>query len=192
MEWKLFDGDHSVKATKEWYLDREAAHHLEEGKHIERIKKTADLVQETINLGAKTLVDLGCGDGGLLSLLVNYKIKSWGYDLSIKNVEHAVNVRKVDCRYTDFSSEDIEYGDVAILTEVLEHLENPHSVLKTVKSKFLIASSPCNENDQHHYVHHLWAWDEQGFEDLLKQANFKILKKFIINKKFQLVLAEKF
>jgi SAM-dependent methyltransferase len=192
MEWKLFEGAHSKKTTKEWYADRDAAHHLEENKHIPRLTQSAALVQECIDMGATTLVDLGCGDGGFLYLIKNHNIKSWGYDISYKNVEHAVNVRQVDARYSDFNNDSlIDYGEVAVLTEVLEHLENPHEVITNLSSKYLIASSPCNETDQNHYVHHLWAWDEEGFENLLKLGNYKIIKKFILSKKFQLVLAVK-
>jgi hypothetical protein len=190
MEWKLFDGSHSEKTTKEWYADRDAAHHLEENKHIPRLTQGASLVQDCIDMGASSLVDLGCGDGGFLFLIKDYSIKSWGYDILNKNVEHGINVRKVDCRYSDFNNDSsIEYGEVAVLTEVLEHLENPHGVIKNLPSKYLIASSPCNETDVNHYVHHLWAWDEVGFENLLKHGNYKIMKKFILSKKFQLVLA---
>jgi SAM-dependent methyltransferase len=192
MEWKLFEGDTSIKTTKEWYSEREAAHHLEENKHIPRLTQSALLVKDCIDLGASSVVDLGCGDGGFLSLIKEFNIKSWGYDISIKNVEYAKTVRNVDCRYTDFSNDSgIEYGDVAVLTEVLEHLADPHTVIKNLPAKYLIASSPCNETDQTHYVHHLWAWDEEGFENLLKLGNYKIIKKFILSKKFQLVLAVK-
>ena len=134
-------------------------------------------------------MDLGCGDGGLLQLIKDIEIKSWGYDLQPKNVEHAVNVRGVDARYTDFNSDEIEYGDIAIMTEVLEHMLDPHKVVRELPSKFLIASSPYNENDTNHYEFHIWAWDSDGYVALITQGGYKIINKILVNGWSQVVIA---
>jgi predicted TPR repeat methyltransferase len=176
MEWKLFSGDKSEYASLEWYADREAAHHLEQDDHGERLRETAKVVKIAIDNGAKTLVDLGCGDGGLLQLLKDENLKSWGYDLMQSNIDYAINVRKVDARYTDFNSDDsIEYGDISVFAEVLEHMEDPHKVLKNLNSKYVIASSPYNENDLNHYEFHLWAWDQEGYKKLLENNGYKVV-----------------
>ena len=176
MEWKFFDGDSEfVKA--EWYEDRDAAHHLEESTHKDRLVNSSWLVKQAMEMGAKTAVDLGCGDGGLLQLLKNMGIKCWGYDLMPKNIQHAVEIRGVDARYTDFNSDDIEYGDVAIMTEVLEHMIDPHKIVRELPSKFLVASSPYNETDQNHYEFHLWAWDKEGYDNLITQGGYTIVNK---------------
>ena len=176
MEWKFFDGDSEfVKA--EWYEDRDAAHHLEESTHKDRLVNSSWLVKQAMEMGAKTAVDLGCGDGGLLQLLKNMGIKCWGYDLMPKNIQHAVEIRGVDARYTDFNSDDIEYGDVAIMTEVLEHMIDPHKIVRELPSKFLVVSSPYNETDQNHYEFHLWAWDKEGYDNLITQGGYTIVNK---------------
>lgn len=177
MEWKLFDGDTSEFTTAKWYEDREAAHHLEEVGHKERILVAAEMVRQAHGLGAKTAVDLGCGDGGLLQLLKFTEVKAWGYDLMPKNIEHATKVRGVDARLTDFNSDDIEYADIAIMTEVLEHMTDPHKVVRELPSKYLIASSPYNESDKSHYEFHLWAWDPSGYDALITQGGYKIINK---------------
>ena len=189
MEWKLFDGDSSELVTAEWYKDRDAAHHLEESDHKVRLVDSAWLVRQAIEMGAKSAVDLGCGDGGLLQLLKDMNIKAWGYDLAPKNVEYAVNVRGVDARYTDVNAKDIEYGDLAILTEVLEHMVDPHKYLRDLPSKFLLASSPFNENDEYHYEFHLWAWNKEGYDNLITQAGYTIVNKMYSAGWSQIVLA---
>ena len=189
MEWKLFDGDNSELVTAEWYKDRDAAHHLEESDHKARLVDSAWLVRQAIEMGAKSAVDLGCGDGGLLQLLKDMNIKAWGYDLAPKNVEYAVNVRGVDARYTDVNANDIEYGDLAILTEVLEHMVDPHKYLRDLPSKFLLASSPFNENDKSHYEFHLWAWNKEGYDNLVMQAGYSIVNKVYSAGWSQIVLA---
>lgn len=176
MEWKFFDGD-SEFTTAKWYEDRCAAHHLDEQDHRERLIIASELVKQAVTLGARSAVDLGCGDGGLLSLIKDIGVPTWGYDLMPSNVEYAVKTRGVDARYTDFNSDDIEYGDVAIMTEVLEHMTDPHKVVRELPSKFLVASSPYNETDKNHYEFHLWAWDKEGYDNLITQGGYTIVNK---------------
>lgn len=187
MEWKLFKGNSSEFTTKEWYAEREAAHHLEQSQHTERLYAARDLIKEAVLLGGTSVVDLGCGDGGLLSLLKEENIKSWGYDLAPKNIEYANKIRNVDARYTDFKNENIEYANIAVLTEVLEHLDTPHDVLKNLPSKFLIASSPYNENWKHHYEFHIWAWDFDGYKKMIENAGYTVIKHFAVSGWSQIV-----
>lgn len=181
MEWKLFK-DSSEYITAEWYEDRDAAHHLEQPGHRERLLSAHQFVLDAIEMGAETVVDLGCGDGGMLSLLKESNIKSWGYDLAPKNIKYANEVREVDARYTDFNNDStIEYADIAIMTEVLEHLEDPHGVVKALPSKYLIASSPYHETDKNYYEFHLWAWDVMGYNNLLEDNGYRVLKTELID-----------
>ena len=181
MEWKLFEGTNPEFAKKDWYKEIESAHHLEEGAHVNRLLKAREFINMAVELGGKTVVDLGCGDGGLLSLIKDESYKSWGYDLMPTNIDYANNVRLVDARYTDFKKDStIEYGDIAIMTEVLEHLENPHGTVKNLSSKFLIASSPHNETDVSHYEFHLWAWDVDGYRNLMENNGYNVLETAIV------------
>lgn len=191
MEWKLFNGTNPEFAKADWYQDIESAHHLEEDHHRDRLLAAFDMVNIAIKMGGKTVVDLGCGDGGLLQLLKENSIKSWGYDLMPKNIDYSVNVRGVDARYTDFKNDEIEYADIAVMTEVLEHLEDPHGTVKNIPSKFLITSSPYNETDQHHYEFHLWAWDNQGYKDLIVQGGYEVIDLKNISGWSQIVLSKR-
>lgn len=191
MEWKLFNEANPEFARAEWYEDIESAHHLEEEHHRGRLLAALDFIKVAMDMGGQTVVDLGCGDGGLLELLKNNNIRSWGYDLMPKNIDYAVNTRKVDARFTDFKNDEIEYGDIAVMTEVLEHLEDPHGTVKNLPSKFLVASSPYNETDRHHYEFHLWAWDNQGYKNLMLQGGYQIIDIKNISGWSQIILASR-
>lgn len=182
MEARLFaEGTIPECATPEWYADRDRAPHLEEGLHRARLLRTRDHVATIAtalwdNDGAEpAVVDLGAGDGGLLSLLRDYSpgMPAWGYDLQPTNVagaaERGVNVRLGDC-----VDGDIEWAPIAVATEMLEHLVDPHGFVQKVAehSEYLVASSPWTETAESHYAFHLWAWDLDGYVDLLGQAGY--------------------
>jgi 2-polyprenyl-3-methyl-5-hydroxy-6-metoxy-1,4-benzoquinol methylase len=179
VEWKLFDGDFHEYATAEWYEPRESAHHLEEEGHVHRLEKALEhaLSVENNDTGATTLSDLGCGDGGFLQALRDSgsNLRAWGYDLAPNNIQYAQQVRGVDARYTDFKNDDIVYGDITVMTEVLEHLVDPYDTLESLPSRYIIASSPNNETDKSHYEFHLWAWDAEGYTNLFNECGWNVI-----------------
>jgi SAM-dependent methyltransferase len=183
-EWQLFEpGTIPKYTTTEWYVDRDRAPHLEDGAHSGRLEVAFDCAKQAIEeYGVRSVVDLGCGDGGLLSLIqffdLSNHIKAWGYDLCPDNVDAARFERKVDARYRNVITDEIEWGDLAICTEMLEHLLNPHAFVRRVAehSPFIVASSPYIETDQSHYAFHTWAWDQDGYRELLEQAGYTVVR----------------
>jgi hypothetical protein len=175
-EWRLFDeGTVPECTTAEWYADRESAPHLDQGLHRGRLQATARLVaQAAMAYGLRDVVDLGAGDGGLLSLL-GRALRGWGYDLCPANVE-AAKARGVDVRLGDVLTGPMQWGGIAVATEMLEHLVDPHGFVKTVfeNARVLIASSPWNETPENHYEFHTWAWDMDGYRALLEQAGWAV------------------
>lgn len=167
-EWKLFSGDTAAVSTAEFHADRERAPHLEQGGHRERLFTAAGLVFQVM---PQTVVDLGCGDGGLLSLIdgADLGIDCWGYDFCPANAAGWAE-RGIKAELRDvFATRDVpHWGEVVVMTEVLEHLTDPHGVLEWVARhcRWVVASSPRHENGIHHDDVHAWAWDEQGFAEL--------------------------
>jgi 2-polyprenyl-3-methyl-5-hydroxy-6-metoxy-1,4-benzoquinol methylase len=175
-EWRLFDGATSPIATREWYAGRAPAAHLEMPDHQERLAVAAKRVQELASMfRLTTVVDLGCGDGGLLSTLD--RVRRWGYDLT-PTAPTAGRARGVDVRYLDVIHDEPEWADIAVCTEMLEHLEDPHTFLARVFAHCtgLVCSSPATENDREHYEHHLWAWDVDGFRTMVENAGWRVLR----------------
>jgi hypothetical protein len=175
-EWRLFDeGTVPEYTTAEWYAGREHAPHLEEAGHRGRLMQTAAYVaQAAFGRQLRTVVDLGAGDGGLLSLL-GPGLHAWGYDLMPANVDAAKD-RGVDVRLGDVLTSDIYWGQIAVCTEMLEHLVDPHAFVRRIAdyAEVLVCSSPADERPGRAYEFHTWAWDETGYRNLVEQAGFTV------------------
>jgi SAM-dependent methyltransferase len=199
MEARLFpEGTVPEYTTALWYEGRDSAPHVEEAAHRGRLDIAAkfinELAREHVAAGGPLLqvVDLGCGDGGLLSLLDSNLVRGWGYDLQMSNVE-ASRKRGVDVRYGDVVEhfDLIDWGDLVVCTEFLEHLVAPEAFLQKVAghARYVVASSPFTETLEDHYEFHCYAWDIDGYTDLLKRSGF-ISRRIETWSMFQVHLAE--
>ena len=191
MEWRLFDeGTIPEYTTPEWYDGREHAPHLEQEGHRDRIMFTAAQIAREAMIGTHTLVDLGAGDGGLLSLL-GPAIKAWGYDLQPTNLA-AAQQRGVDVRYGNVLTDDIAWAEIAVATEMLEHLVDPHEYVRRIgeHSKVLICSSPRLETGSNHYEFHTWAWDGDGYRALVEQGGWRVKRHNGVHA-FQVIVADR-
>ncbi len=184
-------------STAEFHADRERAPHLEQAAHRPRLLAAAALVQQAVTLCGlppATVTDLGCGDGGLLSLLRSQAIYAWGYDFQPSNVagweERGVTAHQADVFGADLDG--VAVGDVAVMTEVLEHLADPHGAVRWVgeRARYLVASSPWCETPAQHDECHAWAWDLAGYADLMRQGGFTVLRHEPVGP-FQVLLAER-
>ena len=145
--------------------------------HGGRIVHTADYIRGVVTrYNVKTISDMGAGDGGLLSLLASLPIPSWGYDLQPENVAGAEG-RGVNVTLRDVLLEEVEWGDLTLCTEMLEHLVDPHAFVRKVAdhSPLIVASSPNGETPQIHYEFHLWGFDMAGYRALIEQGGFDVV-----------------
>lgn len=173
--------------TAEWYAGRDHAPHLEQGLHRPRLEVAAQYAAElSAELDGAPVVDIGAGDGGLLSLLRARGVAGHGYDLQPSNVAAAatrgvsVELRDAISALGTYEVGDIELAPVAVCTEVIEHLIDPHLVLRQLAAcadvRYLVASSPWTETNGGAYEHHLWAWDTVGYTALLEGNGWRVLR----------------
>ena len=40
---------------------------------------------------------------------------------------------------------------------------------------WLVASSPYTETDEAHYEFHLWAWDSDGYRELMERNGWRVI-----------------
>lgn len=197
-EWKLFTGDVPHVSTAAFHQDRERAPHLEQPVHQPRLTRAAQFVLEAVaRIGGDhvTVADLGCGDGGLLSLVTPIPdTNCWGYDFQPSNqagwVERGVRAFALDVFGADRAA--VQLGDISVCTEVLEHLADPHGAVRWIggTSRFLVASSPWNESPVSHDECHAWCWDHDGYRALIEQGDYRVLRHETVGQ-FQLILGEK-
>lgn len=192
-EWKLFEGETPHVSTAEFHRGRERAPHLEQPNHRPRLERAAAYVREAAGqLEEPTVSDLGCGDGGLLSLIQGDVAKAWGYDFQPTNAagwaERHVSASHLDAFGTD--RDLVTLGAITVVTEVLEHLADPHGSLAWIArgSRFVVASSPHGERPGFAAEEHAWAWDVFGYADLFVGAGLTVLRHEMVGM-FQVLLA---
>lgn len=193
-EWKLFAGDVPYVSTFEYHQHRPRAAHLEQADHRERLQRAAEfLAQAACEHGLPcTWSDLGCGDGGLLSQAQRYFTAAWGYDFHPASIaawpERGVRASALDVFGAGKPAACL--GDVVSMTEVLEHLADPHGTLAWARQwgSWLVCSSPRTETGDDHAEEHAWAWDTAGYHDMITEAGWKIVRHEDASR-FQVVLA---
>lgn len=190
-EWRLFTGDIPHVSTFEFHQHRERAAHLEQIAHRPRLDKAAEFVRlAAADYDEPTLSDLGCGDGGLLSL-VKADVAAWGYDFTPSNAagwaERGVHARSRDVFGADRAR--IIFGHITAVTEVLEHLADPHGAVAWIgqNSPAIVASSPWGEGPGAHDPCHAWAWDRAGYAALIQSGGYTIRRHDIVGS-FQVIL----
>jgi hypothetical protein len=158
----------------EWHKERGPAKHIDDVTHGLRLELARGYARYLCGFyPINNVVDLGCGDGGLISLLAKDlpHITFTGYDLAPKNIEYGKenrvkNLSNATINYQNFREVKVE-ADLVIMTEVLEHLVDPHEFIETINAEWIIASSPLNE--EHGFDPssiHLWGWDYEGYKQM--------------------------
>lgn len=157
---------------------------------LARAQAMAELVQP----GEKVL-DLGVGDGAILKYLVDHRqIDGYGLDISAQAVEfcrsQGLNVAQADVNQPIGAMIDTHY-DVIIMSEIIEHLPDPETVLNRLRDKSdrLMISIP-NTGFYHHRLRllmghfplqwvvwpgeHLRFWTIPDFRWWVKQLDFRL------------------
>lgn len=175
------------RTTEAWYKAKEAKHHIDEGGGSSmRIYLLVGALFHLFKFfpDTRSILDLGCGDGGLINLLAdNFPDRKYrGIDINPDNIKFAQSrILKlfevhpsvdIEVRTGNLITESGFSADVVILGDVLEHLHDPDSVLKKVHAKYVAISTPWNEPTKPNEVEHIWSWDRIGLENMVKAARY--------------------
>lgn len=190
-EWKLFpDNEFPVFTQPNFFEGLAWVDPIHQVGHTERTDMVAafifDHYRREMKKNLPSIIDLGCGDGSLLAKLqskfkYHQDLYLAGYDICDASlaVAYEKGLRVGKANILDLKEVMHSLGDYVVLTEVLEHLKDPHGYL-TELYKYcpittrLIVSSPSAEDDQWHYEDHAWAWDMDGYRELLDHNGWHV------------------
>jgi SAM-dependent methyltransferase len=139
----------------------------------------------------RSVLDPAAGDGSLEELAERLFHFDWVVlgDISQPNVNEMID------RYGDRPGWRFACGDIMdiiadgppvdliVLSEILEHLEDPDAVLRAARDRAgtLIASSPVMRPGQvDDNPEHLWMFDRTGYRDMLQGAGWRTMYSSVI------------
>lgn len=158
---------------------------------IERPRLLASAVAVSL-AEPQTACDPACGDGTVL--LAAHKLSplekvTFG-DISRDTLKHLLPKEfpfpvDIVCQDALKTIGDLERVDCIVLTEILEHLEDPDELLRLAheKAEWLVASSPIVPDGNDHTDQHLWAFDMDGYREMLEGAGWNPRTWFTANAK---------
>lgn len=191
MEWKLFADAAPNYTTAPFFQSAPWVPPESQRGHAERVQMVADLIHDIHrDEPISRLVDLGCGDGSLLAKLTDLNIDLHGIDLGKANVHHA-RLKRLSVSQGSFFEYRVKDNDFIVMTEVLEHLLDPHGFLRALQAGRAVFSSPWDENDISHYSEHAWAWDEDGYAELVAAQGFTLHRQVRCDAGFQAVYVKR-
>lgn len=89
------------------------------------------LVKKLIgDFNPKRVLDVGCGEGELVSTFQKHGVETYGIDISKQSLLHARNVVQADAEKIPFKNNTF---DLMIAHHSLEHLKNPEYFIKECK-----------------------------------------------------------
>lgn len=132
--------------------------------HIMRVEYTIDLCRWMRDkYGLTTAADLSCGDASIIHGIGDLSSVFTGdYTPGF----HAQGPIEETIKY-------IEEVDLFILSETLEHVEDPQGLLIKIREKTqaLVLTTPTGEDNDNNPEHY-WGWDQEAVEEMLRKANF--------------------
>jgi hypothetical protein len=128
------------------------------------------------HLQAVSLVDLSCGDGAVLRGIqagVKHETKLTFGDLV--RADHIDLIGPIENSIMHFNVVSGVDGRMLVLTETIEHLEDPDKILRIAREAFssLLVTTPIDETVAHGNQEHYWGWSVADVDEMLTVAGWR-------------------
>jgi SAM-dependent methyltransferase len=140
---------------------------MAEGRKIGAERKAENIIRLCSPFPHARILEIGAGDG---SVLLSLKRRGFGQTMTALEISDSA-VRKLqalnlsELGVESFDGSRVPFGsnsfDIAILTHVVEHLENPRQLIKESArvAKYVYVEVPCEDNRG---VGKDWLWNPEG------------------------------
>jgi hypothetical protein len=141
--------------------------------HRKRVRCSIDVMHKRLlpafGMGKiQRVADLSAGDGTIVHSLK---------DIAPTIIEGDLVPRKGLTRIGPIEEtiQTIEPVDLFVLTETIEHVENPDRLLATIRdmTTWLFLTTPTGEVDGVTNPEHIWEWDVEGMGSMIEKAGFR-------------------
>ena len=151
-----------------------------------------------ISLSNASIMEIGCGSGGILAALAERGCSVEGFDLDPERIEFGKKMGVENLFVADALDPNTKFQknyDWVIISNVLEHLFDPNQFLMLLQQKFskssinvkIIIDVPNLEGLSFYgqkttdffHVAHLWYFSPITLEKMLKDAGFCVLYRFV-------------
>lgn len=177
-EWQLFsEGETPYFTTPDFFAQHPWIDPVHQAGHTERLDMTERVVRDLLKREKfiEHVAELGCGDGSLLERLSDIEdVHFTGYDACTASLDKALG-KGLKVIHADIRRRSTDWADLVISCEVVEHMQDPHQFISNISSRFLILTSPSAETDKWHYEHHAWAWDMDGYRNMVTGAGWDVI-----------------
>lgn len=134
--------------------------------HIQRVQATISYIHAwTMPKARRIVADLSCGDAAIARGITGTRLLLLGD--YVENDEYAF------CGPIEETIDLIGHVDLFILSETLEHIDDPASLLRKIRAhaSAVLITTPLNESDAGNPEHY-WGWDEDGIRELLGDSGW--------------------
>ncbi|MCF7954335.1 MAG: class I SAM-dependent methyltransferase [Phycisphaerae bacterium] len=171
---------------------------IQKAKNTKKQKKSGSYYQnpredmlEFIPSGIKKTLEVGCGEGNFSALLKDrFGVEAWAVEIneeSARQAEKKLHKVIIEDAHSSINKLPEKYFDCIICFDILEHLEDPYSLLTSLKSKLAIGGVIITSIPNIRYysafrkfvLHGNWDYMDQGIMDRthLRFITYKSIKK---------------
>lgn len=150
--------------------------------HVERVKASADIIERYASQ-IRSAADLSCGDGALLNMISRHLDRAVLGDLNGVPASAAVSCKAqvletIGAAALPDSLTHLEPVDLFILSETLEHVDDPDDLLARLAgvSRYLFLSTPVAEPAESGNLEHYWSWGIADVHEMLLAAGWTPLE----------------